>query len=258
MGRVIIAVFVLLCCATASTNAQNTNAENIRFSWLGSKLVIKYDIVTKSDDVKTVPVSIFVLDSVSNKRYLLTGVTGDAGSKVFTGSNRQAEWDSSGHHYALSKKIGVQILHLDNSPEALKARSAGNILRSVVIPGWGTSRTFSKGKGAAFLITAAAWGSIGYGLYNKQLANKSYDTYMKAVQQDDIDAKYNQANTYHHNYLTFTRLGAAIWAADILFVSARVISKKSKANKYASATYNPRLNFAVSPVNNGFTFTYSF
>jgi hypothetical protein len=84
---------------------------------------------------------------------------------------------------------------------------------------------------------------MGYAIYQKRTSNKFYDDYKFSTDIEEIQVLYNKANNAQHNSFISTRIGIALWIADIAWVAYKGFQNK-KVNSISSTSYNPcRLNF---------------
>jgi hypothetical protein len=101
-----------------------------------------------------------------------------------------------------------------------------------MIPGLGDRYVANSRKSIIkpYYETIAAYGLIGFGIYQKLQSDKYYDKYLKAIKTRDINNFYTKANNANHYFYIFTALGAAVWTADVAWVLYRS-KQKSNTNK---------------------------
>jgi TolB-like protein len=123
---------------------------------------------------------------------------------------------------------------------------------SLAVPGLG-GYFVDHNKARSVLTTVSALGLIGYGLNQKSKSDQYFSDYKKTVDQDQIKSLYKKANNAHHTYIVTTRIGAAIWIADIVWVVYKGIQNKKQSDNVTSSENGMRFNY----VNNQYQFGYT-
>lgn len=104
----------------------------------------------------------------------------------------------------------------------LSAKLGGpsNAYLSVLIPGLG-GYFVDQNKTRAAFTTIAAGGLMVFGILQKSEANRLYDDYKSSTDRDELSYLYDRANSANHRYYIATRVSAAIWIADIIYVAIK-------------------------------------
>ena len=88
-----------------------------------------------------------------------------------------------------------------------------NILKSLVMPGWGQFSTKNNTK-ATLILSLELVSAIGAVYFHNQAKN-NYDKYYAANQIDDINDYWGKAEKPHHYSLMLMGLGSLIWAYNL-------------------------------------------
>lgn len=107
-----------------------------------------------------------------------------------------------------------------------------NAFLSVLLPGLG-GHFVEENKARPILTTVAAGGLMVYGIMQKSKADDYYYDYKKATTYSEVQSYYKKANDARHTYIITTRIGAAIWVADIIYVAYKGMQNQ-KQNRTAS------------------------
>jgi len=231
---------------------KDAKPSNIKFTNQNNLLTITYDLPDGGKDV-FYTVNLKVVDSSSHLIANPVSLTGDVGRGISGGPHKTIQWAYTKDSVKLSQRLGIFI---DADPVIARGGPA-NALKSLIVPGLGDYYVYGKKGNPAFLITIAAYGCVGYGVYNLLQANNTYSQYEKATHQTDIDNYFNQATQQRSTGTTFVTIGAVIWGADVLNVLLKGITNqhvKNSGPKSAKLDWN--LN--VSPYGPGFNLTYKF
>jgi hypothetical protein len=222
--------------------ARDVQIENVEFNYVGKKIVVNYNILNYKPTERFHLILYFV--SESNDTFKSVSITGDF-ENIEGGYGKTITWDFSGDFAKINNvnmKAVVQVRSVSNQPGP-----PSNALLSLAVPGLGDRYVRNPRKTIVkpFIITAAAYGFIGAGIYNLMIKNIEEDNSSKAVipaNSKNFQDRADQAALYSYIYLG---VGAAIWCGDIIYVLAK--SEKNNTNK-------PRLTLVpvVNPSSNGY------
>ncbi len=117
-----------------------------------------------------------------------------------------------------------------------------NAFLSALVPGLG-GHFVEKGKIRPIMTSVTAIGLIGYGLMQKSTSSDYYSDYKKSNISSEKPSLYKKANDAHHNYYIATRIGAAIWIADIIWVAYKGMQnrKQTKTTSFSFPNNGLRL-----------------
>lgn len=124
-----------------------------------------------------------------------------------------------------------------------------NAFLSVLLPGLG-GHFVEENKARPILTSIAAVGLIGYGIMQKGKADDYYSIYKKATTVYDVKSYYKKANDARHTYIITTRIGAAIWVADIIWVAYKGMQNQ-KQNRVASSN-GWKINYCDNQIQVGY------
>jgi len=194
---------------------------------MDNKICISYDIQNSNQDNKF-KVWIEVTDSTQNK-IIPVSITGDLGEKITGGNNKKIIWDFVADSIFLENGIFVQLYsELQESPEIKEETKPSDliktekeikrgsiILQSLVFPGWGLSR-INKNK-LHWLKGVAGYGCIATSvIYNKK-AFSSYNNYLDAENELDINNFYNSSIKEDKLSEAFAYTAIGIWVIDFIW-----------------------------------------
>ncbi|MGE5406736.1 MAG: hypothetical protein ACM3NR_03400 [Methanosarcina sp.] len=205
---------------------------NMQFD--GSQLKIAYDIVDK-----TTTDQFFVwveMQKKNGERIKAVSLTGDIGEKIKAGPNKSIAWVPSSDSVFLNEEILVEVMAEKYVPKFHKGQM---VLLSALMPGLGQSKI--KGK-PYWMAGVASYGALAGGFAMRSAGNKNYDAYL----HDENPVSRNKLMEKAQNELNLSGVlivsGAAIWAANLIWVAA--IPNEFQPLK------NARFSLEKSPVGN--------
>lgn len=227
----------LLSLIYATSNAQSAaSISKPLLELTDSTVIIRYDILESTPEDKF-NVSVVITDS-AGETINANSFSGDIGSDVHGGSDKEIIWNFQADHSAVNELLYFQILAdqvLENQSTDLpsgtiKGRSLNRgrlIFQSILIPGMGLTRLKEK----------PHWlkGVLGYGAAASSVVFyiKSNDTYTNYLNAEDLVARDNYYNaSIRQETISYTLLYSAIgiWTVDFLWtlIGTRDIGKGRK------------------------------
>ena len=200
-------------------------------------IIVSFDIL-KSSPIEKYEVELFFEDEDGNRLYT-SNVIGDIGKEIPGGKGKQITWDffkDVDELYAILPV--VRITKVNRYPGG-----PGNALYSVFVPGLG-DRYVINHHGMAikpYYKTIAAYGLIGYGVFQKIRSDNYYNDYSNSENYTDLDDLYNKANKSNHQFYVAAGLGIAIWATDVIWVTLKGFQNNNKNKKNPQSYENNRL-----------------
>ena len=125
------------------------------------------------------------------------------------------------------------------------------ILASTLIPGAGLARL--ERNNAYYLISGATYGSLGTSAILMIQSNKTYDSYLNAIESDSRNQLHQKAQNQRRAANGFAIAAAGIWTANFAYLWFRWNKKKKKRKKsssqitqrtewYVTGAYNTEMN----------------
>lgn len=230
--RIFQIIFLLFFLSDSYSQGFLITSPKLQFD--GNQLKIGYDIVDK-----TASDLFFVWIEIQKKngdQIKAASFTGDIGEKIKAGANKAISWQPSSDSVYLNEEILVEVMAEKYVPKFWKGQM---VLLSALMPGLGQSKI--KGK-PYWLAGVAAYGALAGGFAMKSAGNKNYDAYL----HDENPASRNKLLEKAQNELNMSGVlivsGAAIWAANLVWVAA--IPNEFQPLK------NARFSLEKSPVGN--------
>ena len=234
---------ILLLLLVNAMHIYGQDIENIEIQVVDEKIEVTYDIVRYSKkylyDVKLTFLSTNTINPIS--------LTGDVGKGIVAGGNKKIVWDiyKDLDGYDGGLKAIVEII---NKEKIKYLGGPQNALLSCAVPGLG-DYFVSDAKLRPALTTVSSWGLIGFGLYKQSLANKYYDDYKADIYQIDMDKNYDLANKNYNQSMTFISIGAAIWIADIAYVTYKGFKNRPLHPYCKEKDDKPTASYFILPTN---------
>lgn len=151
----------------------------------------------------------------------MKSVLGDAGENISMGKEKKIYWDfliddPNFNGKGISFKIKAFLMN-----PTIYARPVGgpaNALLSLVAPGLGDMKV-RRGGGWYGLITAAAFTTLGTGLYLRLRAQTNYDKYKTATSPEGASDLLGTAQSQNNLSVTLINTAIVIWVADVALVA---------------------------------------
>lgn len=246
-------------------------AKNIDITIEQNKAIIHYDIKSRN------PESVHRVDlKFLDEDYHLVlpeMLTGDIGSNISNEPDRKIEWDITNDVQLLGSNI-TPVLFIDGvSKQYSSTGGPRNALLSILLPGLGDyfvadSRVMTF---KPYMRTISSLGLIALGVWagdQRYHAEGDYQTFVKLTRvpneqgygshyEETLEERYVEGDLQYQFFKgdkeVFIALGAAIWAADILWV----LAKGSNNVKFINATTKGS-NFNLGYVPGGAALQYSY
>jgi hypothetical protein len=232
--------------AVCQTKARITDVD---FHLEDRYIVVNYNITGISPKEEVTVELKFITEN--NEPIIPKTMTGDVGKKMFGDGSKAILWDVVADQAVLSGNLKASVTIVSSR---VLYSGPGNAFLSILIPGMG-GYFVDRNKARSVLTTMSTIGLIAYGVIQKTQANKYYGDYNASTTPADMDDLFSKANSAQHSYYIATRVGAGIWALDIIWVTFKGFHNKKVAKSYYSSfnTDGLRLNY----VNNGLQLGYS-
>ena len=228
--KYLVFISVLLAGIFVNLFSQDTKArfENIDFYVVDEKIVVSYDLV-KTSPQETFEVSLEFVNE-NNEIIVPATVEGDVGYNIKGGKAKKIYWDVFSDMDEITGEIKprLNIISVDRI-----YGGPANALYSVIVPGLGDYKTAPSSEMIIkpYYRTIAAYGLVGYGIYERINSNKKYDDYENSTNRSEFDDLYSQANSANHRAQIAMGLGLAAWTFDVVWVIVKG-AKNNKENKY--------------------------
>ncbi len=187
-------------------------ATDVNFWLEDDRIIVGYSIITHT------PVEYFDVDlkfiTETNEEIIPKALKGDIGKNVRVGTGKTIVWDPGMDQTVFSGNIKAVVTII---PSVIYSRGPSYAILSVAVPGLGGY--FLEGnKIRPVAATIGTLGLMTYGIISKVQANRYYEDYKQGSDSDEFQELYEQANHAHHRYFISTRIAAAIWIADVIWV----------------------------------------
>ncbi len=231
-GNIVTLVLLTTICQGLYSQ-RPSKVKNLDITVRENRAVIHYDIKTRNPGSNHL-VHLEFLDEDYN---LITPtlLSGDIGPGIPTGPGRSIEWDITNDMQLLGSRV-TPVLFLDGtSRQFSKTGGPRNALLSILIPGLGdyfvADRRLMKIK--PLMRTVSSLGLIGLGVYVGNQRYHAEGTWERVIKVDSwrftgddrFTQKYYEGDIQYYWFKgdkeLLISLGAAIWAADVLWVLAK-------------------------------------
>lgn len=218
---------------------------------IDNKVLVKYDFIIFNKD-QSFNVWIEIKDS-SGKKLNIESVSGDTGTNIPGGKNKQIVWNFMDDKIIVDDEIGIEVkaeLVFENKPDVVvkpkkTVSTVKALLFSAVVPGMGISMV--KQKKPYILLSAIPYGAATMSfIYN----NQSQKNWLIYLERDEVKTQ----SEYYQLYLdqksmskVFLYSAGATWTSNMIltFIIAQI-------NKYSVAgsgfTDKIKLTAGINPV----------
>jgi len=226
----------------------NMKISGVNFRLGDEGIVVQYDIVDGSPGNQYFIELKFISDS--GDKIIPESTTGDIGKNVKAGMGKTITWDIIKDRFEFSGNLKAVVTA---TPLWMHLGGPSNAFMSAVVPGLG-GYFVEENKLRPAITTAVTLGLISYGIYQKTVENKYYTDYKESYEMDEKETLFSKANNAHHKYFIATRLGAALWIADIAWVAHRGSRnmKEKQLLKQSSSESGLKLNHHSGGVQLGY------
>jgi hypothetical protein len=252
MRSSIILILALLLFNQYSICQTKAKITDVDFQLEDRYIVINYNLTGSAPkEEMTIELKFF---TENNETIIPKTVTGDIGTKIFGDGKKAILWDIVTDSPVLSGNLKATVTITYSK---VLFRGPSNALASILIPGLG-GYFVDKNKARSVLTTISSLGLIAYGVTQKIQADKYYADYQASTTPSEMDDLFAKANGAQHSYYMTTRIGAGIWALDIIWVTFKGFHNKKVAKSYYSSfnTDGLRLNYVNNGVQLGYSVTF--
>jgi hypothetical protein len=184
----------------------------------GDKLLVLYDVISKSPSDKFY---VWVeMEKKNGERIDAKALSGDIGD-IKAGKNKKIIWVPKEDAVFIEEEVFVEV---KAEKYIASFKKGSSILMSAVIPGLGQTK-ISKGK-PYWVTGVVAYGALVGGLILHASSNKTYDNYSVEIDASKREDLFNQAQKQRNTSTILLVSAAALWTANMIWVSA--IPKKYK------------------------------
>jgi len=252
MRSSIILILALVLFNQHSICQTKAKITDVDFQLEDRYIVINYNLTGSAPKEEMTIELKFITEN--NESIIPKTVTGDIGTKIFGDGKKAILWDIVTDSPVLSGNLKAIVTITSSS---VLFRGPSNAFASVLIPGLG-GYFVDKNKARSVLTTISSIGLIAYGVTQKIQADKYYADYNASTTPSEMDDLYAKANGAQHSYYMTTRIGAGIWALDIIWVTFKGFHNKKVAKSYYSSfnTDGLRLNYVNNGVQLGYSVTF--
>jgi hypothetical protein len=190
----------------------------------------------------------FVTDN--NMVIIPESVSGDVGNNIKAGKGKTIYWNFDKDNLEFEGNLKAVVTA---TPIILHSGGPGYALLSVAVPGLG-DHFVDDNRVLPMVTTIGTLGLMTFGIIEKTQANKYYADYKQGASEEEILSLYDKANSAHHLYYLSTRIAAAAWIADIVWVyikGKRNLSKSGPGNISSSGR-----GFTLNCIDSGIQFGY--
>lgn len=141
-------------------------------------------------------------------------------------------WPKGKYKFEVKTKIQTNQIRNDITLVKYKCTSGPqNVILSMILPGLGTRKVVDGNKGLRrstfFILTA------GVSVFAKVISDRTYNEYLIASNQTEIEKLYNKANLTNRVFIVSGSLAASIYLYDIIYV---IHKGRTNIKKYKFAT----------------------
>ncbi len=230
--KILLAIFLFfLFCVKVFSQSTEAEVKKVAATTEGNTIIINYNI-EKSSRKEKYKTSLLFRTNESTWIIPKT-IKGDVNTFIKGGKNKTIQWDVLKDTVGISCKI-TPYVRITGFTE--KLGGPANALYSLLAPGMGDygvtknedlHRCFYK----PYFTTILAYGSLGYGIFQKIRSDQFYSKYKDTWSQSEIDSYYKKANSGHKQYIIAVSVAASIWIADIAYVIYKGITNKQNEKK---------------------------
>jgi hypothetical protein len=224
----------------------NRNINNVRMDVINGTLSVRYDLRLKKN-VPDCSIDLLFIDEHYNS-FLPVSVSGEVGSGITAGNNKEVLWDYSKDKNLIQNRIRPVLVQNAGTYFKSHGRGPRNLFLSVIFPGLGDHRVADPG----YMIfkpcfrSALSLGLIGAGIValNNREKTAAYREYQPGFEKHPI---FHPATVkywaFPYDAEVFIGIGASIWIADILWVYTQGLINE----KLSGCFRNNSLTFTVTP-----------
>jgi hypothetical protein len=209
-----------------AVHAQGGGIKIVNSRFDNKKLSISYEIDgSTSSDLYFVWLEMG--KKATGEKIVPKSLTGDIGEKITGGNGKLIEWTPATDSVILDEEVEFEI----KAEKYEKSFNRGTgILLSAVLPGLGQTKINGK---PWWLTGIVSYGLIAGGFVMRKQAEADYDKYLDISQDASARANmYDQAQKKMDMAGTFIISGAAIWAANMIWISS--VPNRYKGLKHLS------------------------
>ena len=215
------------------------NISKPRLELSNDNLIIEYDILSAAEsDLFKVWIEV---TNASGSEINAVSLSGDFGEGISGGNNKRILWNFKVDGIVLDNEVFVEVFAEKMKPprktpaKEINIVSKSNmVISSVVLPGWGLSKT-RQGSKPYWLLGVAGYGCIAGSVYMNRTAIKTFDDYKVSMDADESNVLYDKAVQQHTISKSLGYSAAGIWAISII---------------WTLATSAPSPGFSIQPVYN--------
>lgn len=235
-----IGCFITMLAINLGVHGQPVaSIRNTDISLDNDRIIVTYDLVdAKPGEKFEVWLRITGADGV-----LIQGrsFSGDIGRNIEGGNGLVIYWNFEKDHITLSDEISIQVM-----AELLETKELTYIKAlalSTVVPGWGLAKI--EDRKLYTLIGLAGYGSVAAGLYYTFRSKSTYTEYGNSSEIIERNSLYNDYISQKNTGEIFGWSAAAIWVADIVWMSLRF--GRAKDNPQAFISRRIHLGYSYCP-----------
>jgi hypothetical protein len=220
-------IFLLAVCLflfeLSNLWSQKIKIETSSVSDQNNKLVINYNLLKAKSGV-LYEITLEITGSGGNK-IPAKSLTGDIGSNISGGFNKQIIWDYNSDGIVLRDNIFIELFAIPVGGELTESNMGmgKSVLLSALVPGLG----IEKGK-PYWLIGIAAYGSIGYSVFLNKRAVDSYTKYKQSLDEATNDELLQKSMDQNNLSKTMAYTAAGIWGVNLVWTMLKASKTKGK------------------------------
>jgi hypothetical protein len=215
---------------------------NVDFKVKDNTIIVEYDLLGCSPK-QAIDVGLVV--TCNGKTTVPSSITGDV-MRVACGRQKRIEWNVLNDEQELKGPLQVAV----NITKVHSTKITGgpsNAFLSMLLPGAGTYFVNRPSKNW-FYVSLLYVGSAYFAFSSRIRSKDFYDKYHAATTQADMDAAYEEANSYYQTYQFMLGAMAVIWVSDVTYVTIKgFMNRKKQMEGLAMKEPRVRLFLVVAP-----------
>ncbi len=230
-------IFFILMIPSALLGQAQTNAEitNVDFTVRNDSLFVKYDIDnSRKQERFTVSLKI---STASGTQITLKSLTGDIGTNVTGGKNRQIIWNISKDNIVINEAVAVEVMAIPEGIDVKFVPRGKAALLSAVVPGLGLSKL--NNGGPYWVMAIGVYGAAAGSILFYSLAGQNYTKYLDAKTVDERNRLHATVERQKTTADVLLATAGAIWLGNMIWTLASPNKTKKDYGVSFGGNYDP-------------------